>query len=114
MGTPVYVELHAKSAFSFLEAASAPEELAAHCANLDQPALALTDAHGVYGAPRFHFAAKKLGVRALIGAEIALSHGARLTLLVENQRGYQNLCRLLTRTKLREGLQGKVEHPFAT
>lgn len=66
------------------------------------------------GAARFHFAAKKLGVRALLGAEVALSSGARLTLLVENQRGYQTLCRLLTRTKLREGQQGKVEDPFAT
>lgn len=115
MGTPAYVELHAKSAFSFLEATATPEDLAAHYAHLEQPALALTDAHGVYGAARFHFAAKKFGLRALIGAEVALSTGARLTLLVENQRGYQNLCRLLTRTKLREGRQrGKIENPCAT
>ena len=53
-----FVELHAHSAFSFLEGASLPEDLAATCAHLDQPAMALTDAHGVYGAPRFHHAAK--------------------------------------------------------
>jgi error-prone DNA polymerase len=114
MGIPTYVELHAKSAFSFLEAASAPEALAAQCANLDQPALALTDAHGVYGAARFHFAAKKLGIRGLIGAEVSVQSGARITLLAESQAGYQNLCRLITKTKLRGGLQGKVENPFAT
>jgi error-prone DNA polymerase len=114
MGIPTYVELHAKSAFSFLEAASAPEVLAAQCANLNQPALALTDAHGVYGAARFHFAAKKLGIRGLIGAEVSVQSGARLTLLAESQAGYQNLCRLITKTKLRGGLQGKVDKPFAT
>lgn len=114
MKSPAYVELHAKSAFSFLEAASTPEDLAARCADLDYPALALTDAHGVYGAPRFHFAAKKLGIRALIGAEVGLANGARLTLLVENRTGYQNLCRLITTTKLRNGLRGKPENPIAT
>jgi DNA polymerase III alpha subunit len=63
-----YVELHARSAFSFLEGASLPEELGIRCAKLEQPAMALSDAHGVYGAPRFHTAARKLGIRALIGA----------------------------------------------
>ena len=53
-----YVELHAKSAFSFLEAASTPEQLASQCAHYGQPAMALTDAHGVYGSVRFHQAAK--------------------------------------------------------
>ncbi|HST78268.1 MAG TPA: error-prone DNA polymerase [Verrucomicrobiae bacterium] len=114
MRVPAYVEFHAKSAFSFLEAASVPEDLAAKCADLDQPALALTDAHGVYGAPRFHLAAKKLGVRALIGAEVDLVSGARLTLVVENRTGYQNLCRLITKINFREGLQGKPESPAAT
>lgn len=109
-----YVEFHANSAFSFLEGASLPEELASRCAELQQPAIALLDSGGVYGAPRFHLAAKKLDVRALIGAEVATPEGARLSLLAENRTGYQNLCRLITRTKLRHGAQGKPENPYAT
>jgi len=66
----MYVELHSLSAFSFLEGSSLPEELAGVCAQLGMPAMALLDRDGVYGAPRFHLAAKKLGVRAHIGAEI--------------------------------------------
>src|SRR5580700_349437 len=108
-----YVELHARSAFSFLEGASLPEDLVDRAAELDLPAMALVDRGGVYGAPRFHMAARKAGMRALIGAEVANSEGSRLTLLVENQRGYQNLCRLITRTNLREGKPGKTENPFA-
>jgi PHP domain-containing protein len=87
-----FIELHARSAFSFLEGSSLPEDLAARCAHLDQPAIAITDAHGVYGAPRFHLAAKKLGPRALIGAEVNAAELYRLTLLAENRTGYQNLC----------------------
>jgi error-prone DNA polymerase len=115
-----YVELHVRSAFSFLEGSSLPEDLAAYCANLGQPAMAVADAHGVYGAPRFHMAAKKTGIRALIGAEINATQefklSYRFTLLAENRSGYQNLCRLITRTKLREiAIQpGKPEFPFAT
>ena len=109
-----YVELHARSAFSFLQGASLPEELASRCAELEQPALAVADAHGVYGAPRFHLACTKLGVRALIGAEVNSSEGCRYTLLAENRRGYQNLCRLITRTKFRDNKPGKPENPFAT
>jgi error-prone DNA polymerase len=66
----MYVELHSRSAFSFLQGASLPEELAEECARLGLPAMALLDTGGVYGAPRFHLAAKRLGVRAHIGAEI--------------------------------------------
>jgi error-prone DNA polymerase len=95
-----YVELHARSAFSFLEGASLPEELAARASELEIPALALVDRDGVYGAPRFHQAAKKLGVRAHLGAEVTLSDGSRYPLLVRNRTGYQNLCRLVTRMKL--------------
>ena len=75
--------------------------------------MAITDAHGVYGAPRFHQAAKKLGPRALIGAEVNAAEPYRFTLLVENRIGYQNLCRLITHTKLRDGKPGKPEYPFA-
>src|SRR5689334_16016522 len=66
----MYVELHSASAFSFLEGASLPEELAARCAESGMPAMALLDRNGVYGAPRFHLAAKKTGGRAHIGVEI--------------------------------------------
>ncbi|MBV9404171.1 MAG: PHP domain-containing protein, partial [Acidobacteriaceae bacterium] len=112
--TGAYVELHARSAFSFLEGASLPEELAERVAELEQPAIALTDAHGVYGAPRFHLAAKKEGIRALIGAEVNSAADCRYTILAENRTGYQNLCRLITRTKFRDGTPGKPERPFAT
>ena len=109
-----YVELHARSAFSFLEGASLPEELASRCAEIEQPALALLDVDGVYGAPRFHLAANKLGIRALIGAEVHASDGTRYSLLAENRTGYQNLCRLITRMKLRGGQVGKPQNPYAT
>jgi len=66
----MYIELHARSAFSFLEGASLPEELAGVCAHLDMPAMALLDTDGVYGAPRFHMAAKKAKIKAHIGAEV--------------------------------------------
>ena len=96
-----YVELHARSAFSFLEGSSLPEELASRCAELDLPAMAVLDRDGVSGAPRFHLAAKKAGIRAHIGAEVTCTDGHRYPLLAENRRGYQNLCRLITRMKLR-------------
>jgi error-prone DNA polymerase len=121
-----YIELHARSAFSFLEGASVPEELAAVCAELEMPAMALLDTDGVYGSPRFHQAMKKLGLKAHIGAEVSISDlgfggadasgpaahkqlpalqspipNARIPLLASCRTGYQNLCRLITRMKLR-------------
>jgi error-prone DNA polymerase len=96
-----YVEFHAVSAFSFLRGASLPEELAGACAALEMPAMALVDRDGVYGAPRFHFAAKKAGVRAHIGAEVTAEEGRIYPLIALNRAGYQNLCRLITRMKLR-------------
>src|ERR1700689_4348251 len=97
----MYVELHARSAFSFLEGASSPEELARMCAEHNMPAMALLDRDGVYGSPRFHLAAKKLSIRAHIGAEVTSTAGWRYPLLVESREGYQNLCRLITKMKLR-------------
>ncbi|HVH51055.1 MAG TPA: PHP domain-containing protein, partial [Gaiellaceae bacterium] len=91
-----YVELHAHSAYSFLDGASQPEELAARAAELGYPALALTDHDGVYGSLEFAHAAKHLGVCAITGAEVTLDGGSHLTLLVETSQGYANLCRLLT------------------
>src|SRR5512146_747493 len=70
----MFIELHARSAFSFLEGASVPEELAAVCAELGMPAMALLDHNGVYGAPRFHMAAQKSGIKAHIGAEVTVQN----------------------------------------
>jgi error-prone DNA polymerase len=98
---PSYVELHARSAFSFLEGATVPEEFAGACAHLQMPAMALLDRNGVYGSPRFHMAASKAGIRAHIGSEITCTNGLTYPLLVESRTGYQNLCRLVTRMKLR-------------
>src|SRR5262245_1231358 len=97
----MFVELHAQSAFSFLEGAEVPETLVAEAAKRDMRAIALVDRDGVYGAPRLHRAAVDAGIKALVGAEITLVGGARLPLLVEDREGYQNLCRLITRMKLR-------------
>ncbi len=91
-----YAELHAHSAYSFLDGASQPEELAARAAELGYKALALTDHDGVYGSLEFAHAAKHFGLRAITGAEITLEGGAHVTLLVESAAGYANLCRLLT------------------
>ena len=113
-------ELHAASAFSFLDGGSQPETLIERAAQLGMPALALGDRNGLYGAARFHTAAVRCGVRAHIGAEIAVrsfgnmltppawlphqhpSQPPRLLLLCESQTGYQNLCQLITRFKMRE------------
>jgi error-prone DNA polymerase len=115
----MYVELHSRSAFSFLEGVSIPEELIAACANLGMPAMALLDRDGVYGSPRFHLAAKKAGIKAHIGAEVTCAafspNGCeqprgefRLPLLVASRAGYQNLCRLITRMKLRAGRKNEA------
>jgi len=97
----MYTELHARSAFSFLEGASVPEEMATACARQGMSAMAVLDRDGVYGAPRFYLAAKKSSVKAHIGAEATSAWGWRYPLLVESREGYQNLCRLITRMKLR-------------
>jgi len=148
----LFIELHARSAFSFLEGASLPEELIGVCQHFQMPAMALLDTDGVYGAPRFHLAANKAKIKAHIGAEVTseplthvilsaphssvilsgagasrseapaelkdpyhpkpvkgveISHSARnhkpfrLPLLVQSRPGYQNLCRLITKMKLR-------------
>ncbi|MBV9506913.1 MAG: PHP domain-containing protein, partial [Acidobacteriia bacterium] len=95
------IELHARSAFSFLEGAAVPEEFAVWCAKYEMPAMALLDRNGVYGAPRFHMAMKKAGLRAHIGSEITCTNGRTYPLLAESREGYQNLCRLVTRMKMR-------------
>ena len=116
----MYIELHAASAFSFLDGASLPEALVERAAALGYPALAVLDRDGVYGAPRFHIAAKRAGLKAIIGAELTIalrpaapssgverpaSSGVERLLtvpvLIESHTGYRNLCRLITQTKLR-------------
>ena len=91
-----YVELHAHSAYSFLDGASLPEELAVRAAELGYEALALTDHDGVFGSLEFAHAAKAFGVRPITGVEVTLADGSHVTLLVESKRGYSNLSRLLT------------------
>jgi error-prone DNA polymerase len=91
-----YIELHCHSAYSFLDGASHPEELALRAAELGYEALALTDHEGVYGSLELAHAAKLVGVRPITGAEVTLVGGAHVTLLVESPHGYANLCRLLT------------------
>ena len=115
-----YIELHARSAFSFLEGASVPEELIAAALESDMPAMALLDRNGVYGAPRFHLSAKKNGIKAHIGAEINVQHHGpgnsfSLPVLVKSRIGYQNLCRLITKMKIRVPKHAKPgEHVVTT
>jgi error-prone DNA polymerase len=118
--TDGYIELHAASAFSFLEGASQPETLVERAIALEMPAMALLDRNGVYGSARFYTSAKRNDVRAHVGAEIAvssfgprltppawlpyqsISEPGRLSLLCESREGYQNLCQLVTKFKMRE------------
>src|SRR5580704_13476323 len=111
-GRSEYVELKTRSAFSFLEGASAPEELAESAAALGYDAIALGDRDGLYGAPRFYQAATDAGVKAIVGAELVIddtSRGlatasatpARLYVLVPDRERYRNLCRMITASKLR-------------
>ena len=102
-----YVELHAHSAYSFLDGASLPEELAIRAAELGYGALALTDHDGIYGSLEFAQAAKAFGVRPITGAEVTLADGSHVTLLVESAAGYANLCRLLTAAHAGTRIQGK-------
>jgi len=117
--------LHTASAFSFLAGASQPETLIERAAQLEMPAIALGDRNGLYGVARFHTMAKKCGVKAHFGAEIAVSsfgrlqtpskwlpnqcpvEAPRLLLLCASQTGYRNLCQLITRMKMREATKAE-------
>ncbi|HVY68546.1 MAG TPA: PHP domain-containing protein, partial [Verrucomicrobiae bacterium] len=96
-----YVELHARSAFSFLRGASLPEKLAERAAELEIPAMALCDRDGFYGAPRFLGHAKRVGIRPIVGAELTMDDGGILPVLARTRAGYRNLSQLLTRSHLR-------------
>jgi error-prone DNA polymerase len=122
--TSAYIELHIASAFSFLQGASQPEKLVERAVEIGMPAVALLDHNGVYGSARFHTAAKRNNIRTHIGAEISvpslgtrltpptwlphqhIAEPARLPLLCESREGYQNLCQLITRFKMREKSKG--------
>jgi len=111
-----YIELRARSGFSFLRGAATPEELVARAAALDSPALALGDYDGLYGAPRFHQAAVRAGLRAIIGAELHIAATATdaacsLYVLVAQRDGYRNLCRLISDAKLRAA-KGQALHTW--
>ena len=120
-----YVELHARSAFSFLEGASLPEAMTQQAANLELPGLAILDRDGLYGSPRLYTTAQKLGLRSHIGAEVSVdafgqqslppawqphsipSRPVRLSLLCESQRGYRNLSLLISGYKLAQKTKGE-------
>jgi len=104
-----FVELHARSAFSFLRGGSLPEALVAEAARLGIPAMALCDRDGVYGAVRLHMSAKEAGVRALVGCELTMEDGSVVPVLVATRAGYRGLCGLLTTAHLRaEKGEGRV------
>jgi len=105
-----YAELHTHSNFSFLDGASHIDELVLRALDLGYESLALTDHDGLHGAMEFAQAAKAWGLRPITGAEITLANGHHLTLLCETQRGYANLCRLLSHAHLdHERGQPRVE-----
>ena len=94
-----YVELHCHSNFSLLDGADHVETLVARAAELEMPALALTDHNALYGAIRLTQAAQQHDIRPIYGAEINLNNGHHLTLLVENEQGWSNLCRIISRAQ---------------
>lgn len=98
--SPLRAHLHVHSNFSFLDGASSPEDLVTTAAELGMEALALTDHHGLYGVVRFHKAAKKAGIRPIIGAEINVDQRYHLVLLARTRRGYANLCQIISRAHL--------------
>lgn len=128
-----YVELHAHSGYSFLDGASHPEELVLQAIEYGYPALALTDHDGLYGAMEFAQAARHHGLQPITGAEITV-HGClpdldlrvphpgpdyeipvhHLTLLAETPRGYANLSRLITRSRLDSPKRSAPSLPFSS
>jgi error-prone DNA polymerase len=96
----VFVELCCRSNFSFLDGASDPEALVERAVQLGMPALAIADRDGLYGAVRFATAAKRAGLKAILGADLTMEDGESLALLIENLQGYRNLCHLISRSRL--------------
>jgi error-prone DNA polymerase len=96
-----YVPLWCKSNFSFLEGASHPDELVEEAHRLGLPALALTDRDGVYGIVRAHVKAREVGLKLIVGSQVSVADGSTIVLLAQDRGGYANLCRLLTKGRLR-------------
>lgn len=122
-----YAELHAHSAYSFLDGASTPEEMVEEAARLGLRALALTDHDGLYGAVRFAEAATELGVRTVFGAELSLASsssvarteqpdppGPHLLVLARGPEGYRRLSRQLAAAHLAGGEKGKLRYDIDT
>ena len=119
-----YAELHAHSAYSFLDGASTPEELIEEAVRLDLRAIALTDHDGLYGVVRFAEAAKELNMRTVFGAELSLGNKARtedpdppgphLLVLARGPEGYRRLSRQLAAAHLAGGEKGKPLYDFDT
>lgn len=117
-----YAELHAHSAYSFLDGASTPEELVEEASRLDLRAIALTDHDGLYGVVRFAEAAKELDMRTVFGAELSLSNTARtevpdppgphLLVLARGPEGYRRLSRQLSAAHLAGGEKGKPRYDY--
>ena len=93
---PCYAELHCKTNFSFLEGASHPDELVARAAELGYAALAITDRNSLAGVVRAHGAAKPLGLKLLIGAEITPLDAPPVALWATDRAAYGRLSRLIT------------------
>ncbi|HLJ43411.1 MAG TPA: PHP domain-containing protein, partial [Candidatus Binataceae bacterium] len=127
-----YIELRARSAFSFLEGSALPEDLVERAAELGYPAIAMGDRDGLYGAPRFYHGAERAGIRAIVGAELTLDLSSywsswssgpsstnapsgrapcdqRLYVLVPDRERYRNLCRMITASKMRPLNPAEIE-----
>ena len=111
-GGASYAELHCLTNYSFLQAASHPDELVQRAADLHYAALAITDRHSLAGVVRAHAAAKPLGLKLLIGTEITPHDGPTVVLLAMNRAGYARLARLLTVGKRRTS-KGECQLTFA-
>ena len=107
-----YVELHCKTNFSFLEGASHPDELVNQSARLGYAGMAITDRNSVAGAVRAHVAAKEIGLKLIVGAEVTLVDAGPILLWAMNRQGYGRLCRLLTRGR-RQAPKGECRLAFA-
>lgn len=107
-----YVELHCHSCYSLLDGTAQPEALIAQASALGMEALALTDHDAVYGSVPFLAAARSAGIRPLLGAELTLEGGAHLTLLVAEERGWANLCTLIS-TGQANAPKGRAAMPLA-
>ena len=108
---PSYAELHLHTSFSFLDGASHPEEIVARAKELGYSHLAVTDHNGLHGALEFARAARDRGIQPITGAELTLTDGSHLTLLVESRAGYANLCQLITAAHYQSSTPPRIANP---